>query len=395
MLKLKRFKVSGFRSVRESGWIECDTVTALIGVNESGKTNLLLPIWKLNPAKDGAIAPLADYPRSEYSDLRQVSKERVFIRADFETGELAQELSRLTGMPPERFDVVQFARRFDGEREVSFPNAEPPRCIAATAVREPLTTARDAINKDRDENVLRASMLSAIDEALKALDGVEHADGAVLADVSKSLGEVQTGTASPRSTLLPRWGALRDGLAELTASISAEHPDENAEATTLALKHLPSFVYYSNYGNLDSEIYLPQVIANLQRQGVGAKEEAKARTLKVLFDFVKLRPEEILELGKAAAHAGATPPTKEAVELAAEHTKERSVLLQSASAKLTKAFREWWKQGDYRFRFEADGDHFRIWVSDDKRPEEVELESRSTGAAVVPELFPRVSRGER
>ncbi|HYH00958.1 MAG TPA: AAA family ATPase [Terriglobales bacterium] len=54
-------------------------------------------------------------------------------------------------------------------------------------------------------------------------------------------------------------------------------------------------------------------------------------------------------------------------------------MLQAASAKLTKEFREWWKQGEYRFRFEADGDHFRIWVSDDKRPEEVELEGRSTG----------------
>jgi len=42
---------------------------------------------------------------------------------------------------------------------------------------------------------------------------------------------------------------------------------------------MPSFVYYSNYGNLDSEIYLPHVIENLKRKGLGTKEEAKARTL--------------------------------------------------------------------------------------------------------------------
>lgn len=46
---------------------------------------------------------------------------------------------------------------------------------------------------------------------------------------------------------------------------------------------------------------------------------------------------------------------------------------------MSSQFRSWWKQGEYRFRFEADGDHFRIWVSDDKRPEEIELEGRSTG----------------
>lgn len=53
--------------------------------------------------------------------------------------------------------------------------------------------------------------------------------------------------------------------------------------------------------------------------------------------------------------------------------------MQSASTELTSKFRNWWKQGEYRFRFQADGDHFRIWVSDDKRPEDIELEGRSTG----------------
>ena len=46
---------------------------------------------------------------------------------------------------------------------------------------------------------------------------------------------------------------------------------------------------------------------------------------------------------------------------------------------LTDEFRDWWKQGDYRFELQADGDHFRIWVSDDRRREKIELESRSTG----------------
>lgn len=51
----------------------------------------------------------------------------------------------------------------------------------------------------------------------------------------------------------------------------------------------------------------------------------------------------------------------------------------SASADLTQKFRRWWKRGNYIFRFQADGNHFRIWVSDDKRPDEIELEGRSTG----------------
>ena len=53
--------------------------------------------------------------------------------------------------------------------------------------------------------------------------------------------------------------------------------------------------------------------------------------------------------------------------------------MQSASGDLTKKFKDWWKQGEYKFRFEADGDYFRIWVSDEKRLDEVGLELRSTG----------------
>lgn len=41
-MRLKQYLVTDFRSVENSGWIEVDGVTALIGVNESGKTNLLL-----------------------------------------------------------------------------------------------------------------------------------------------------------------------------------------------------------------------------------------------------------------------------------------------------------------------------------------------------------------
>src|SRR6266511_2271414 len=66
MMDLKKFRVTNFRSVEDSGWIETDDVTALIGTNESGKTNIILPLWKLNPAKEGAIIPTADYPRKRY-----------------------------------------------------------------------------------------------------------------------------------------------------------------------------------------------------------------------------------------------------------------------------------------------------------------------------------------
>ena len=72
-------------------------------------------------------------------------------------------------------------------------------------------------------------------------------------------------------------------------------------------------------------------------------------------------------------------PTEKEIAKVTKQKEERTTLLNSASTKLTREFKNWWKQGNYTFRLQADGDFFKIWVSDDKRPEEIELERRSTG----------------
>jgi predicted ATP-dependent endonuclease of OLD family len=107
IMRLKGYRVHNFRSVDDSGPIDVDEVTALIGTNESGKTNLLLPLWKLNPAKDGKISPTADYPRKLYNDFRSMLDKPVFIKAVFSLpNELAIELSGITGVPAKMFNEV-------------------------------------------------------------------------------------------------------------------------------------------------------------------------------------------------------------------------------------------------------------------------------------------------
>ena len=51
MMILKRFQVTNFRSVADSEWIDTDDVTALIGTNEAGKTNILLPPLEIQPGQ--------------------------------------------------------------------------------------------------------------------------------------------------------------------------------------------------------------------------------------------------------------------------------------------------------------------------------------------------------
>lgn len=46
-MKLNSYCVYNFRSVEDSGWIECSDTTTLVRVNESGKTNILKALKKV------------------------------------------------------------------------------------------------------------------------------------------------------------------------------------------------------------------------------------------------------------------------------------------------------------------------------------------------------------
>ena len=99
---LKSFRVTEFRSVLDSGWIEAEQVTALIGTNESGKTNILLPLWKLNPADDGAIDLQDDLPRDKYHLYRDAKPKPVFIKAKYELSDAEKTaLAAIAGCSPE------------------------------------------------------------------------------------------------------------------------------------------------------------------------------------------------------------------------------------------------------------------------------------------------------
>ena len=309
-MKLLKYRVYNFRSVYDSNWIDCDDVTTLVGINESGKSNLLCALWRLNPVRQGEIDILHDMPVSKLSEFRAHPESIKFIEACFSVNKDDVEyLESKSGIRiPDNLEV-SVSRFYDGHYEIDY-SEECKEPIKYTVEQE--------------------------------VDGTS-----VFID--------------------------KDVIGEISLDVAI-------------VKCMPKFVYYSNYGNLSSRIYLPHAVEWLEgRKVTGIDEnEEQTRTLRVLFDFVNLKPKEILELGKSPEdlanerRSSSTPNEKEIVD--AKNAKEkRTIILQSASASLTQKFKDWWRQGEYKFRFQADGDYFTIWVSDLKRPEEVALELRSTG----------------
>lgn len=316
---LTRYKVQNFKSVKDSGWITCSDVTTLVGVNEAGKSNLLFALWKLNPVSGGKIDILHDAPVNRLTTIRNETETTPFITAEFEVSDV--DMSAIIdeyGAELTAIDSVEVTRYFDGHYTVSYPNGTPQLIV---------DNEEDDSDAENDEN----------DEETQE----------EILDLNK--------------------------------------------LTQVIVNQIPKFVYYSNYGNLSTRLYLPHVTTWLKGGNVDGieKSEEQIRTMMVLFKFVNLQPEEIKELGSdpkdivAKRHGYNTrttyQPTAEDIKNAEKSKEERTILLQSAGSLLTKEFADWWKQGDYKFRFNADGDYFTIWVSDSKRPDEVRLDQRSTG----------------
>ena len=356
-----------------------EDTTSLIGINESGKSNLLVPLWKLNPAKEGEITPISDYPRSLYNDIKRSRKKPKFIEAYFELPEdLIQKISNITGYPKEQLKTVSYSKDFNKQTSIDFPSAEIKEHIETKDIKNILEQCKKNISKtnsttSNEEQTLKNHMEKTIQDAITRFNNSSLKKNE-LEELIGIVEHLSLDAADSKSFIKPQYLKLIDALKDILSDNFKSPPNSFREVEECIHKNMPKFIYYSNYGTLDSEIYLPHVIQNLKREDLSPKEKAKARTLKVLFDFVNVKPEEILGLG-----VDPQDPELNQIEELSEKKRERDVLLQSASTKLTKKFKDWWKQGDYRFRFAADGNHFRIWVSDDKRPEDIELEERSTG----------------
>lgn len=378
-MKLIRFRVTNFRSIKDSTWIDCSDVTNIIGINEAGKSNALLALWKFNPTDKAEINLLEDLPRNEYSSLKNSCQELPFIEVIFrleDDDELLKKLIKITGRRKEELSEIHIKRFYSGEYSYEFPHEETitelPSKEFITFIEEKTNAISKISTESKVEKHYKATVESILNGYIDKLQQIDIIDKNLLQEFISNT-ENTGAKPSAKSEIQPIVNDVLKYFREQMELLSRPRIWCD-EVWKQVFSLMPNFVYYSNYGNLDTEIYLPHVIDNLERNDITGVAAAKVRTLKVLFDFIGLNPKEILELGEDGVNL-----SQDEIEKFNKKKEERTVLLNSASSKLTKEFKQWWKQGNYVFDLRADGKFFKIWVSDEKRPEKVVLEARSTG----------------
>ena len=143
--------------------------------------------------------------------------------------------------------------------------------------------------------------------------------------------------------------------------------------------NLPVLIYFENYGILDSAIWLPRFLEDLEQNVT----HPRVRTVNAMFKHVGLNPRDIAELGDGEARRmqeQGDEPTPEQIATDQQRMEERAIKLNSASIDISNKFSKWWPQRRHKIRYHADGDLFRIWVTDNLREDvEIEFEARSKG----------------
>ena len=382
MLKAVRYRVQNFRNVDDSGWIPLERVTAFVGRNESGKTALLKALHKFNPATPEPYNPQREFPRDRYTREFKNGADWPVCSVAFEIeGTIKDQIAEILGGTAPKEAVCR--RYYDGSFKIEYVPEIQAKALPPAPVIVALTTLVGAARRlpapaqDQEEATQKlrtdlATWATGWQDKMNAVTDLRNEDGAkLLATIRKE----SEGHANPQTADIVE--ALQKTLDPVLAE--AQRPPAKDQIAPIITKSLPVFIYFENYGILDSAIYLPRFLEDLQR----APTEPRTRTINAMFKHVVLTAQEISDLGQeqaAQARHANQKPTEEMIAKDQERKEARAIKLNSASIDISKRFSDWWSQRRHKIRYHADGDYFRIWVADDKRPDvEIELESRSKG----------------
>ena len=116
-MRLKAFKIKMYRPIIDSGWVDVDGVTVIVGKNESGKSALLKALHKFKSFSPEPYTLDREWPRGH---RRERSTDAVVVqtRFDFEDGESDQIAELLPcGEKP---TGVEISKTYKGEYTYKF-----------------------------------------------------------------------------------------------------------------------------------------------------------------------------------------------------------------------------------------------------------------------------------
>lgn len=355
-MRLESFRVQNYRSINDSGEVAVSQITALLGRNESGKSNLLRALHSLNPI-DGfeALKPIKDFPRhrrlEECKDFTPVLSTTWTLSVDEQT-ELQELLPRATEVTK-----VTIGRSYQGKtRTVGFPELSPIAFDDAdvkSKVKKVAAAVRALAQKQVDPTSLDASA-----DAFEAGMTPAKIISTWAIQAASAAKKLRTALAGVDEDLSEKQEECLTQLEELASSIAGD-VDAQTKARNWVIGAIPTFIYVDEYPDLDGH---EDIAAYMQRKSQGQLEDAD-RSFEKLCKVAGLDPEELQRL------------------LGKNDHETRNQLANRASAVVTSEIKRLWKDRPLKIRFNLDAQHIDTIISDPTTTYDVEvnLNDRSRG----------------
>ena len=364
-MRLAAFRVQNYKRIEDTGWVTSRDLTVLVGKNEAGKSAVLRGLSKLNPSDGEGYDGLREFPRRRYSDEydeRTVVASGKFVFDDDDRAALAAITPLVSAV-----ESAVISRRYDDTYTVDFAPPTGTDSFLKRDVREAVQTARDKVEESvapsghGDEYApIKQAVLADLDAQL---DGPLAGAGIIGADQVSPISAIFTGRYNEqwhKDALSAAAGPLIDLARE------ARERAKLGTARSWVRDNIPQFIYFDHYDVLDSAINVPVFISQIQNDA----RAPRVRTTRALFSHVGLDPKVLNDLGTSSG------VNEEEVR---RRIDERAIRSSSAGQAMTERFSRWWQQRRHTFRYQLDGNYFRVWVADDLDPSEIELDQRSTG----------------
>lgn len=365
-MRLIKFQIKNYKIIVDTGAVKVDPrVTALIGKNESGKTAVMKAMWKSNNVAEVAFDKLYDYPRDRYSRDRKGTQKVTILEFELAPEEVDALVAQLPQKPEAKPERVIYTTYYEGEnevrREVRFDKGlNTIVCGADIKVAiEVIASAITAVGGDDSTPIQDASTTALIQINDRApvwepvnVAAFEAFNTAITAWIN---------AVSERQSIAP---TNRTKLQALLAQAKQGDPFKKCRAWVE--RNLPIFIYFDDYGQLETRIYLPMYLSRKDTP------DPKTRTQTALFELSGIDPQEILDLGRVRAD-GETDD-----QLHRRHEKRRA-LLDSASFALTGDWNQWWSEKRHKLHFDVDAEDLVLKVSDQHNEFPIPFEERSHG----------------
>lgn len=347
-MRLKAVNVKMYRPIIDSGWIDIDDITVIVGKNESGKSALLKALHKFKSFTPEPYTLEREWPRGH---RRERSPDAVVVqtRFDFEGGEL-DEIAELipSGEKP---TGVEISKTYEGEYKYKFLPSDLDY-IEQTTKGSILSQLDELSVGDLASENLKQVVSQMRSEALRLVESSGLA--AFTENIATYKNQINTAVQLDKD----HDRTYAHDIVNLLDNLSS-HVDVTSrkQIESKVFEWIPTFIYMDDHKPFHGSAYLDQI--KLRKDSGLLTDEDK--TFLIIFEMAGLNFDEELQRSND------------------EDREQRMLDMNDASLTLTHMLADHWSQRNYKINFVADGYHVITFVSDDIQTSLVSLDERSKG----------------